>query len=186
MAITIKFSDQLIQFKLWGEKAAELKSWQDEVNKKIWLEQVSTGSYKGAYPVSELVLKIITKIHDEKGIYRPYYGADSGSGLLFEIQPFEKSCRLKAINTLSKDEFEFQEAPSDDSNQDGGEGRRLFRVRDHELKNLFAWKNWKAGEFFNGRYIFSFGMVSMGNGAVINVLDLVTETKIEITDYDRW
>lgn len=186
MAITIKFSDQLIQFKLWDEKAAELKSWQDEVNKKIWLEQVSTGSYKGKYPVSELVLKIMTKIHNEKGIYRPYYGADSASGLLFDFQPFEKSCKMRALNTLSEDIFEAKEPTSDDFDQDTGQNNRIFRITGNEFENLLSWEYWLAEHFFKGRYILSFGKVSMGNGSVITVLDLVTETKIDITDYDSW
>jgi len=186
MALTITQTAQLIQFKLWGEKAAELKSWQEEVNKKIWLEQVSTGTYKGKFPLPELVLKIMTKFYEDKGVYRPYYGADSASGLLFEFHPFEMSCKMKALNTLSEDVFEFQEAASDDSNQEPGNANRLFRIRGIELENLFAWENWASEHFFMGRYIFSFGMVSLGNGAVINVLDLVTETKIDITDYDSW
>lgn len=150
------------------------------------MEQTSTGVYEGESPVSDLALKMMTRVHQEQGVYLPYYGAISSSGLLFEIQPFEKSCKVKAINTLSKDEFEFQEAPSDDSNQEPEKASRLFRIRGNELENLFAWENWSAEHFFMGRYIFSFGMVSLGNGAVINVLDLVTETKIDITDYDRW
>jgi hypothetical protein len=186
MAITITQTAQLIQFKLWGEKAAELKSWQEEINKKIYLEQTSTGCYKGKLPVSELVLKIMTKIYEEKGIYRPYYGADSASGLLFGFHPFEKSCKMKAINTLSEDVFEVQEAVSEDSNQEPGNANRLFNIQGLELENLFAWENWVSEHFFKGRYIFSFGKVSMGNGSVINVLDLVTDTKIDITDYDSW
>ncbi len=186
MALTITQTAHLIQFKLWGEKATELKSWLVEVNKKIWLEQVSTGTYKGKFYISPIDVKLMIKMHEETGRYMPYCGADSASGLLFEFHPFKKSCKMKALNTLSEDVFEFQEAASDDSNQEPGNASRLFRIRGNELENLFAWENWSSEHFFMGRYIFSFGMVSLGNGAVINVLDLVTETKIDITDYDSW
>jgi hypothetical protein len=51
---------------------------------------------------------------------------------------------------------------------------------------LVAWENWVEEQAFTSRYVYQFGLVSMGAGYTMRVEDTEMDSTMDVTDYASW
>ena len=62
-----------------------------------------------------------------------------------------------------------------------------FELTDEQLRKMYAWRRNHEDVYegaIGGRYIFMFTPTSLG--IVTKVKDVVTESEIDLSDYDQW
>jgi hypothetical protein len=62
----------------------------------------------------------------------------------------------------------------------------IFRIVEKEYQNLVEWEHWVEEQAFGSRYVYRFGLVSMGSGYAIKVEDTETGSTIDATEYEDW
>ena len=186
MSIYMHHNQEKIHFRVFGQKASEITAWRDKIDKEIFFEQYETGSYKGQMQIrGNQFHEQVMKIQAEKGIYRPFYGV-GGGGYGDIIHPLKTHCLYRKINSLSKDQFEFKALVENQLPDVEEKNDMNFLIDNGELENLKKWDQWNESQCLSGRYQFKFGGVSLGKGWVINIHDFVSETDLDITDYDSF
>jgi hypothetical protein len=186
MAIYMHHNQEKIHFRIFRQKTSEITAWRDKIDKEIFLEQYKTGSYKGQKQMNgSLLVEQMMKIQAEKGIYRPYYG-DSGGGYGDIIHPLKTHCLYRAINSLSKDQFEFKALVENHLPDVEEKNEMNFLIDNGELENLKKWNQWNESQCLSGRYQFKFARIFLGKGWIIKIHDFVSETDLDITDYDSF
>jgi hypothetical protein len=184
MSIYILHNRQKILFRIFGQKASEVAQWRKRVDKEIFMEQYETGLYRGKMLLrgNEYHEKVM-KWKFESGNYRPYYGA-IGGGYTNMVHPLGTQCLFRKTNGLSEESFEFKAITQDAPPENDYDDDMKFLIETVELESLRQWEFWIESECLSGRYQFEFTGVSLGRGWIIQVLDLVTESKMDITNYD--
>jgi len=186
MSIYMHTNKEKIHFRIFRQKASEITAWRDKIDKEIFFEQYETGSYKGRMRmIGSLLNQDIMKYNAENGIYKPFYG-DDGGGYSDIIHPLKTHCLYRKINSLSKDQFEFKVLVENHLPDIEEKNDINFLIDNGELEKLKKWDQWNESQCLSGRYQFKFAAVSLGKGWIINIHDFVTETDLDITDYDSF
>lgn len=202
-----------VGFRISQPLLQQIYDWEYSIDEKVFKEQLETGSYKGQYRVNEAMRPIIKEIYEKEGKILPYYGAGGSSGAcVYSFHCNSSSCEMVIENTLTEDELqlnlsitEIDQDPKKEREQrlkfsiaitnfdlpEGWSGvpknTLVCKIAGREYDNLAKWANWEPNQAFTGRYIYSFGQVSMGaTGLTVKVKDTVTNEQVDVTDYENW
>lgn len=167
----------------------------EELDMKVFHQQLATGSYFGRFQVNESQLELM-RLLANNGKIHPYFFCDSASGQKgYEIvfnpggiilqsghaiadEPLSVTISPLNIHKIRHKKLSFQQLPKryTDFYQ--------FNIEGKELKKLVNWKHWHQQEAFSGRYSYFFGGTSLGR--IVKVTDQQDQSQIDLTDYDDW
>ena len=184
MPIVMQQLDGELRFTVSGPVCQRISDWECTLDAMVFDEQLTTGSFRGRYPVDD-EMKVIMQAIKAKGQIAPYYGAGGGRGsCVYALQWTDKGYIVRVENTTVKESAEF--ADETDSVL-CPQPVLTFKIDGKELQNLRQWEHWVEQQASTSRYIYKFGQVAMGRlGYTVEVEDTQTGNMINATDYDDW
>ncbi|MCP4985869.1 MAG: hypothetical protein GY928_07325 [Colwellia sp.] len=203
----------VIGFRVSGKLFQQISDWEYSIDEMVFKEQLDTGSFRGKYSVDGDLLKIMQQVEKEGGIL-PYYGVGGSSGAsVYHFKPTTSGITVRVEHSVTEEfldinvanenigafvdretnpKFKYsampflvdEELPEAWNKTPANE--MIFRVVGKEYQNLADWENWADEQAFTSKYVYRFGLVSMGSGFTIKVEDTETGSTIDATDYDNW
>ena len=134
----------------------------------------------------------------------PYYGAGGSRGACgYTLRRNDSGYTVNVENVTVKESFEFHDRATDKRepfkaylqtwaavNLKLGKVAKpylIFKINGKELSNLRNWEHWNKTQALTSRYVYRFGLVSMGRlGYTICLDDIQSGEEINITDYANW
>ncbi|MCP4542184.1 MAG: hypothetical protein GY832_34105 [Chloroflexi bacterium] len=202
-----------ISFRLSGKLFQQISDWEFSIDEMVFKEQLQTGSFRGKYPVDGIILEVMKPVEKE-GRILPYYGAGGSRGIGtyyfrstssgFAIQVEHTVTEEHLVINVSSEEigtfinketiprFKYSPMPYLVDEKLPEEWSKIpdneiiFRIAGKEYQSLAEWENWAKEQAFTSRYVYQFGLVSMGAGYTMAIEDTGTNSTINVTDYDSW
>jgi hypothetical protein len=150
-------------------------------------EQITTGSFRGRFPIDADLRSLMENMRKE-GIIQPYYGAINPSACLYTLQINPPVCTIGIEHTIVEEKISFDENATIILQAKASEvalnHKHGFMIKKQEYQSLQKWNLWKADDEFTSRYIYTFAPTSVGVG--IKVAETLTKQQIDIIDYSDW
>ncbi len=189
MSITMHRSRDEIGFTISGAILQRILDWKYILDKKVFDEQLNTGSFHGRCPVDE-EMQTVMQLAKTKGHIMPYYGVGGSRGsCIYSLQWAVDSLIIEVKNETVEETIRIadHEVEVDSANMISEEPQIVFRINGKELEVLRQWEYWREDHADTSRYIYRFGQVAMGRlGYTIKIEDTETGNKIDVTAYEDW
>ena len=173
-------------FSLPEEINKQIDEWNLSLDKIVLEEQLQTGSFQGKFPIDD-DLKLLLGKMKEQGVIQPYYGMINPRSCIYTLQISQKTCKVEVTHTVMEQKISIEGSVSTiRSNPLGILNNRIrgFMIKRQEYRTLLNWKFWNPRDEFTSRYIYTFSPTSVGLGTT--VLDVNSNEKIDITDFNDW
>ena len=189
MSVRMYHSRDEIGFTISGVMLQRIFNWKHTLDKRVFDEQLITGSFYGRCPVDE-EMQAIMQLAKEKGHIMPYYGVGGSRGsYVYTLQWADDSFVVEIKNETVEESIWIadDEVEVDSTDMILEEPQIVFRINGKELEVLRQWEYWYEDHADTSRYIYRFGQVTMGRlGYTIKIEDIKTGNKIDITAYEDW
>lgn len=190
MSITMFCAKEEIFFIVSGEVCQRILDWEYAFDEMVFNEQLTTGSFRGHYPVDE-EMQTMMLMAKAKGRIIPYYGAGGGRGAhVYILQWAEDRCTIRIENEVMRESVYFIADAGVKANSVTTISEKpqiVFKINGKELENLRQWEYWHEDQANTSRYIYRFGRVAMGRlGYTIKINDNDTGNTIDVTSYEDW
>lgn len=190
MSIAMYHRKDGICFVVSGATCQRILDWEHALDKIVFDEQLTTGSFRGRYPVDD-ELQTVMLIAKAEGRIMPYYGAGGSRGsYVYTLQWTGARCIIKIENEIVEESIELAadaEVGADSAMLVSEEPQLIFKINGKELENLRRWRCWYEDQASTSRYIYRFGQASIGRlGYTIKVEDTKTGNAIDVTAYEEW
>lgn len=193
-------------FRVCGKLFEDISKWEYSLDETIFKEQLKTGmffrSQLGEYRLA------IMKQAEKEGRICPYYGVSNTSVAVYYFMPKPDSFTVKVEHLVTKEYFEtdipiedvlvfidreispkseYSATPSwFDGKRPASGNEIIFRITENEYQNLLEWRYWVDNQAFSPKYIYRFGLVTLGPGFTMEVEDTETGNTIDVTYYENW
>jgi hypothetical protein len=184
MPIIMHQLDSELRFTISGPVCQRISVWECMLDEMVFNEQLTTGSFRGRYPVDDEMKSMMQAIR-AKGHIAPYYGAGGSRGsCVYALQMTDRGYVVRVENITVKESAEF----TDETDGDLSPHPILtFKIDGKELQNIRQWEHWVEQQAPTSRYIYKFGQVALGRlGYTVEVVDIQTGNMINATDYSDW
>jgi len=173
-------------FSLSEETTKQIDDWNLSLDKIVLDEQLKTGSFQGKFSIDDDEKLLLGKMKDD-GIIQPYYGMINARVCVFTLQVSPTNCKVKITHTVMEQHLSI-EVPVSIYHwkllRTLSKPKRGFMIKKQEYQTLSKWKFWNPRDAFTYRYKYTFSPTTIGVGKTI--LDVNTNEKIDITDYNDW
>lgn len=176
MPITVVSAATALDFVLTGPLVTTMLAWVDALDSEVARAQRATGSYHGRFPV-----------HGPAGRHfkGPYYGVCGGSRCFKTIlRPNGLHCAVEVWHPAAEQPLLLEDALGAAAEAPTKASQFALKISHPEFQTLTAWAHWTSAEAFSGRYVYQFGLTTLG--CAVKVHDLRTQTVIDVTDYALW
>jgi hypothetical protein len=164
-----------------------INTWESDLDKMVLDEQITTGSFRGRFPIDDDQRSLLENMRKE-GIIQPYYGAINPSACNYALQINPPICTIGIEHTTVEEKISFDENTTIILQAKASEvalnHKHGFMIKKKEYQSLQKWDLWNEDDEFTSRYIYTFSPTSVGVG--IKVTETLTKDQIDISDYSDW
>ncbi len=190
MSITMYCREDEICFIVLGTTCQHILDWEYAIDEMVFDEQLTTGSFRGRYPVDD-ELQAVMLVAKAEGRIMPYYGVGGSRGsCVYSLQLMGTRGIIKIKNETARESMELAadaEVRADCAAVVSEGPQIVFKINGKELQNLRRWEYWCEDQASTSRYIYRFAQVALGRlGYTIKVEDTKTGNVIDVTAYEEW
>lgn len=184
MTTTIQYSQSRIQFQIFGTTKTKIEIWKQKTLKKIWEEQVKTGTYAGNHSVKgNKIAELIMKRQAKAGVFKPIYGMESNCGFRYVFQITDTQCRLTIRNTLAKDTLVISETIEALPDNIASHEILCFSFGGRAFQSLMTWNDFDPLQAITGKYTYVFYEDVFGGVCKVAVKDRQSGEKHTVADH---
>jgi len=180
-------STYVLCFSLSEDIHKRIDTWESDLDKMVLEEQITTGSFRGRFPIDDDQRSLMENMRRE-GIIQPYYGAISPSACNYTLQINPPICTISIEHTIVEEKISLDENTMIIFHAKASEVARNhkhgFIIKKQEYQSLQSWDLWNEDDEFTPRYVYTFSPTSVGVG--IKVTETRTKEQIDISDYSVW
>jgi hypothetical protein len=203
----------VIGFRVSGKLFQQISDWEYVLDKLVFKEQLATGSFRGKCPVDESSLELMKQVEKEGGIL-PYYGVGGSRGVCeYYFSPTSDGFTVRVEHDVTEEFLNINISHEEiggfvdrealpklkhssipylintklpEAWSKTPDNEIIFRIAGKEYQSLVEWENWVEAQAFSSRYVYRFGLVSLGPGYTVKIEDTETGTTIDVSDYWSW